>query len=431
MVQQIIFDAAAGGESKRRVDENGYLRIDGCPITSPGVFDYARSEAQLEGDPNELVKVSRPAETVTSQAFLDSCQNIPLIDDHTYLEGLTVDGADEPDGVDPSKKGVCGILTNVRWDEATGWVIGDIVVYSRAMIRQIMAGKKTELSLGFTCVFTPVDGEAHAAIQTDMAGNHLARVDRARVAGARILDSAFPNPSNEDESMAVKAKKAKALDGAAVEKLREILLPALQQFLSEAAPAEGEGEVPPAEGEAPPAEGEVPPGEGEGEGEAPPAEVKDDEDGGITALLQQLLAALAPPAEGGDEAEGEEAEAGDEAEGEEAEGKEKPMGDEEATAKPGVTMDSMFKAVAERDKLYARVSKVTGAFDHAAMSTASVAAYGVKKLGVKCKAGDAAVALSAYLDGVEAQASKNVKTTTAKVGDAASSTELDAYLSGK
>lgn len=436
---KLAFDAAAGGESKRRIDENGYLRVEGCPITSAGVFDYARSEVGLDGDPNELVKVSRPLSAITSSEFLGSCQSLPIVNDHTYLEGLTSDGAEEADGVDPSKKGVCGTLSNVRYNEDTGWVVGDIVVYSRALIRQIMSGKKTELSLGYTCVFTPTEEGDCAATQTGMSGNHLALVDRARVPGARILDSAFPNPSNQDEQMKKKAPakapaKAKAMDGAAVEKLRELLLPALQKFLSEeSSEPEQQEEMTPevkAEGEEVAPEPEVKPEGDEGEEVAPEpegegAEEGAESDGDIVALLQQLLAALQPAAEAGDE-EAEEAIGDEEAE-------EKQLGDEgledNAEAKPGVTMDSMFKAVAERDALYARVSKVTGAFDHAAMSTGAVAAYGVKKLGIKCKAGDSAVALGAYLSGVEASA-KTVKSTPAKVGDAAASAELDAYLNG-
>ncbi|MNZ83274.1 hypothetical protein D3C78_1019970 [compost metagenome] len=88
-------------------------------------------------------------------------------------------------------------------------------------------------------------------------------------------------------------------------------------------------------------------------------------------------------------------------------------------------------AVAERDKIYGRVSKVVGAFDHAAMTAEKVAQYGVKKLGLKCVAGQEMIALDAYLAGAEAQAAKATKSVN-KVGDGMpSSTELDAYLAGK
>lgn len=435
---RIIFDAASKASS-RRIDENGFLHITACPITSHGVFDYARCElgkAVGPGDPNELFKVLRDKSVITLPEFIASCQNLPLIDDHTYIEGVVLDSpaGEEASGIDPAKKGVCGVLTNVRYDEESGWVVGDLAIYARQMIRQVMANEKTELSLGFTCVFTPVEGESYAVAQTTMMGNHLALVDRARVPGARVLDSAFPNTSSEDDSMTTKTKaqaKVRALDSSAVDKLRELLLPALQQFLSEEA-AEPEHQEPtdPAavanaateEEPSDPAVPADPTAEEPAADPADPAPAEDGEDGDIVQLLQQLLMALKPA----------EASAGDKDPVEPTDEPAKPAGDDavDPSVESPMTMDAMFQAVAERDQVYQRVSKIVGAFDHSAMTAAKVAQYGVKKLGLKCADGQEMVALDAYLGGVEAATKATLTKTT--VGDGVpSSSELDAYLAKK
>lgn len=446
---RIVFDASSA-KSARRLDSNGFLHVTGCPITSFGVFDYARSEADLPGDPNELVKVIRRKEVITSEAFIASCQNLPIIDNHTYIEGIINDAeAGEEDGVDPDKKGVCGTMTNVRFDEVSNWVVADLVFYSRTMIRLILADKKVELSLGYTSKFVPLVGEAYAADQIDMSGNHLALVNRARVPGARVLDSAFTHPSREDAIMPKPVVKKKTMDADALAALREALLPALTTFLESqgaaapaaeaetaavaadpeavaAAPAEAAATAEPeaaAATEAATAATEATAAETAAEASEDPEVVADTGEAPVCDLIKQLIAALSAPAATGDEVEGADPT---------AEAEVKPTADEESeeqmAAKP--TMDQMFEAVAQRDALYQRVSRVVGTFDHAAMTHDKVAKYGVKKLGIKCADGHEVTALDAYLLGTEKATASAV--TVKKVGDSVvSSDELEAYLAGK
>jgi hypothetical protein len=440
---RIVFDAAST-KSARRIDENGFLHVTGCPITSFGIFDYARSEAQLPGDPNEIVKVLRAKEVISNETFLTSCQNLPLIDDHTYIEGITQDGDGLPDvdeGVDPDKKGVCGVMVNLRFDEETGWCVADLVVYSRTMIRLIMSGKKVELSLGFVCDFIPTEGGEVAAEQVDMRGNHLALVGKARVPGARVLDSAFSQQTSEEDQM----KKKRIGDGA-VDKLRE-LIPVLQQFLAEEAkePEHQEGGEAEAGGEAETDEAKAAREAAEaaaaaGKSENQEEKAGDEEtDGGtaddqVTALLKQLIAVLGgSTAATGDEETDASTDASTDGTNADVKAGDGNDNDEQIanSEKSTVTMDSMFQAVAERDALYSRVSKHTGAFDHASMTAGKVAEYAVKKLGIKCAVGDSAVALTAYMDGVEKATAKAVASVKQqRVGDSAapSSSELDAYL---
>lgn len=438
---RIIFDASAS-PSSRRLDDNGFLHVSACPITSFGVFDYARAEAELPGDPNEIVKVLRAKEVISSAEFIASCQNLPIVNNHTYIEGVTVDAEPgEEDGMDPDKKGVNGAMTNVRFDEASGWVVADLVFYSRTMIRLILSNKKVELSLGYTCKFVPLEGQAEAAEQTDMSGNHLALVDRARVPGARVLDSAFPDASLEGNEMPkpVVVKK-KTMDADALSALREALLPALTAFLEgqggggePAADPAVDPAVDPAEELSPEEQAAKKAAEEAAAAEAAvdPAEPTGDEGeeaGAVSALIKQLIDVL----NGG---------ASDPAVGDEGnldtDPVQKKLGDEDGEEqvantpdKKGVTMDAVFMAVAKRDELYKRVSRVVGAFDCAAMSHDKVAKYGVKKLGIKCADGHEVTALDAYLLATDKAAVSVAKPKI--VGDSMpSSSELDAYLAGK
>lgn len=54
----------------------------------------------------------------------------------------------------------------------------------------------------------------------------------------------------------------------------------------------------------------------------------------------------------------------------------------------------------KKDKLYKRLSNVVGVFDCAAMDSKEVAAYGAKKLGIKCAKGQELVAIETFLDGL-------------------------------
>ena len=81
-------------------------------------------------------------------------------------------------------------------------------------------------------------------------------------------------------------------------------------------------------------------------------------------------------------------------------------------------MDSkaIFKEIAERDSLAARVSKHVGTFDSAMMTKAEVAKYGVKKLGINCPAGSELVALDAYLQAAVPESEKpSTKTADSKL----------------
>jgi hypothetical protein len=66
----------------------------------------------------------------------------------------------------------------------------------------------------------------------------------------------------------------------------------------------------------------------------------------------------------------------------------------ESIKKNGVK--SLMQEISRRSELANKISSFTGAFDHSEMTVAEVAAYGVRKLGLKAPAGQEMVALDAY-----------------------------------
>lgn len=459
----------------RYIDENGFMMVKGCPISSFGIFDYGAGQLGLDGDPNRIVKVYRPESAVNNPQTIESFKNVPFIDDHEMLSGF--DGDSEASA--PEDYGVDGVMTSsVYYDKP--WLRGDLKIFSRKMQEALRAGKK-DLSLGYSCDFelTPgtFDGQRYEVVQTNLRGNHIALVDEGRVPGARVLDgrkvfdhlSFHVGPSiNEDKSMSKKATVRKpsrrAAKDNAVEQLKA-LLPALEQFLSEEAQEpehQDEGAI-----VEPPAEGSEEGHEGVAQHEAVEAAAEGEEGGDdmgsliaeIEALCAKVKAKLAGgEAEAGDEGEegemsGEGAEdEGENKEGEEAkdeEGEEAKDGEEgemedniEGTvaaaagadegengeehngkASPGPSagkhsqagdagMKKFYADLARKENTYKRVSAITGAFDAKNMTADGVVSYGIKKLGIKCDPRFQRTALDAYLNAVDA-ANKRTKSAVA------------------
>lgn len=484
----------------RHIDENGYLHISGCPISSFGIFQYSVGQVDPEGkmnlgDPNRVINVFRPESAVNDPGMFASFKNMPLIDDHTMLSGFQGDEEE----VAPEDKGIDGILTsNIYYDEP--WLRGDLVVYSRKMQKLILQGKK-DLSLGYSCQFIQesgtFDGQPYEVIQIDLRGNHIALVGEGRVPGARVLDGrAFDclsfsiNPSiKENNAMALPAKKkpvkVKAADSA-VEQL-QILLPqltaAMQGFLQEesAEPehqgeqnAEGvQAETQPEQQTAQPeasseeadamsaieAAGAAPQGE---ETSTPEVSGEQQTEQGeqatpalpelvaqLEALLSQLKSACG---QGGAQDEENVEQAADNVEGlneqSSVEGAQVSTDESETQGEGGnnqppqekgkpsakaedAALARFYADSADKARKYDRLSKVVGTFDHRAMDSHQVSAYGVKKLGIKCAPGTEAIALDAYLTGIEAGMKKTAQAVQTKAADAAvGCPEITAYLAG-
>jgi hypothetical protein len=294
--------------SARFQDHNGFLFVKGCPIASSGVFQYSAAQVGLPGDPNRIVNVYRPPESVSDVEYIASLQLIPLINDHEMLSGFQGDTS----ATAPEDYGVDGILADVGY--GAPWVHGDIKIFARSMQADLSSGKK-DLSLGYTCDFEirsiVVDGVECEVIQTNMRGNHIALVEVGRVPGARILDGkrmcfdalSFSTQTNFDQrgfAMAKPNVPRRAFDSnaaATVQALMKQLLPAFEQFMGEeAAEPQHQGAAPAAAQPAAQA--------------ADPTATAADPNAGAQAAGEAASAATAVPAAGGETGTGEVASAG-------------------------------------------------------------------------------------------------------------------------
>lgn len=165
------------------VDENGFITYFDIPISSEGVYDYAGFQIADNLPPKEVFKVYRPASEVCKKSFVDSLQEMPLVDDHTMIgEGFTP--------VD--KKNAAGVMFNVR--SKGDHLLCDIKIWGEKMKQKIRMGKR-ELSLGYIGYFRKQEGrfkgKPYQFVMFGLSCNHVALVDDARMGHAcRLVDNA-------------------------------------------------------------------------------------------------------------------------------------------------------------------------------------------------------------------------------------------------
>lgn len=341
--------------SARKFDTNGWFSIARNPLSKVGVFPYLGSSIGAD-EPDRVYMVYRPAEELADPACLDSFRTVPIIDDHTMLGSVDA-------GLTPvERKGVGGVTgDNVEFRD--GVVYANIKVFSEALARQINSGKK-QLSCGYRCSydFSPgeFNGVKYDVVQRQLRGNHVAVVKEGRMGpDVAVLDHRFTYDHvdvqelrpvlDKDTQDAIDAAVAKATDGLAAT-VTQAVADALPAALA-AAKAEKEDK--------------------EGE-DMTDADKDKPNNGAADAALEARLAAA-----------------------------DKQIADlkgELAAVKP--TVDAMDARVAAEDKaaLYDRVKPHIGAFDHAAMDSAALAAYALDKLGVKdVPAGQERATLNGYL----------------------------------
>ena len=208
----------------RVVDENGFITYFDIPISSEGVYDYAGFQIADNLPPKEVFKVYRPASEVCKKSFVDSLQEMPLVDDHTMIgEGFTP--------VD--KKNAAGVMFNVR---AKGdHLLCDMKIWGEKMKQKIRMGKR-ELSLGYIGYFRKQEGrfkgKPYQFVMFGLSCNHVALVDDARMGHAcRLVDNArgicdslkleLPEMNPDDKKKVIDALVGK-LNGCSDEDLKKV-----------------------------------------------------------------------------------------------------------------------------------------------------------------------------------------------------------------
>lgn len=208
----------------RVVDENGFITYFDIPISSEGVYDYAGFQIADNLPPKEVFKVYRPASEVCKKSFVNSLQEMPLVDDHTMIgEGFTP--------VD--KKNAGGVMFNVR--SKGDHLLCDMKIWGEKMKQKIRMGKR-ELSLGYIGYFRKQEGrfkgKPYQFVMFGLRCNHVALVDDARMGHAcRLVDNArgicdslkleLPEMNPDDKKKVIDALVGK-LNGCSDEDLKKV-----------------------------------------------------------------------------------------------------------------------------------------------------------------------------------------------------------------
>lgn len=180
-MQVTVFDRVSYRVTRREYTDEGFLRVPGN-VARTGIQEYLARELGLDGDPNAVIRVYRPADEVFKKESLD-----------TYIAAdVTVNHPKTLVNADTYKHVAVGVVTGPGRQEGD-FVQCDLIVKDKAAINAINSGK-VELSAGYTAVYSKEpgvtgDGEAYDYVQRDIRINHVALVDRARAgANARIFD---------------------------------------------------------------------------------------------------------------------------------------------------------------------------------------------------------------------------------------------------
>lgn len=371
--------------SNRVPDGNGWIEVKDNPISKEGVFKYsgaslARRDSNgtiINGiDPNKLYNVYRPAEELSSPEAIESFKLLPWTDDHPdKLLGPESLGRRPID--EKGMRGVTGQEVYFR----DGVLYANIKILSEYLKGLIDAGKK-ELSAGYSCIYEIAsgiwNGVKYDAIQRNIRGNHVALVQAGRMGpDVAVLDHLtftfdakelnMADEKKDDEKKAMDARMAAVCDWAEGKMAKD----AAEE---KEAKEKSEGK----DGKA-------------SEGNASEGNAVDAEE-----AKKKLEADKA--AKDAEEAKKKDDE---KKEGMDAAVELKRVSSELATLKNSMHK-SLLSEITQRDSLAADLSRHIGTFDHADKTLAEVSAYGVKTLGIKCPAGQEAVALSAYLEGRKA-----------------------------
>jgi hypothetical protein len=184
-----ITDRFIPSQTKRERTPEGYLVIKDNKFARTGVLQYRSIELpNIIGKPStvrptDVIRVFRGPNELFSETVLDSFRSKPATENHP---DVLVD-------TKTFKKDAVGFSKDDLRAEGD-YMVGSLVITDQEAIDAIESGKK-QISLGYTAKITwapgkTESGEVYDAIQEDIAGNHIAIVQRGRNgATCKVSDS--------------------------------------------------------------------------------------------------------------------------------------------------------------------------------------------------------------------------------------------------
>lgn len=151
-------------------------------------FPVPEYEMQFGLEPDRLYPVLRGPDALFDSTAIESFNGLPIRVGHLMIgDEKKNDKKKNPDKelASADKNPNDGCIYNVRPSlDEPGYLIADFCIYTDRMKDILKEGKVKELSLGYTCVYEPVQGEwegvPYMFKQTNLRGNHLALVKHGR-----------------------------------------------------------------------------------------------------------------------------------------------------------------------------------------------------------------------------------------------------------
>jgi len=185
MTKIFVQDKATFKTTARTYDDAGFLHVPGR-VSKTGTQQYLRKELGLDGDPNAVVTVYRPADEVFSQ---DSLASFDGADVTVLHPGELVNAKNY-------RKTSVGIIRGAGRQDGD-FVVADLIVKDADAIKMIEERGFVELSAGYTAEYehspgTTDDGTEYDYVQRNIRINHAALLPAgAARAGrqARLFDN--------------------------------------------------------------------------------------------------------------------------------------------------------------------------------------------------------------------------------------------------
>jgi hypothetical protein len=326
--------------SSRSYDINGWVEVQGNPISKVGIFPYLGKQIDDSLEPNKIYRVFRPPEELNNPETIESFKLVPLINDHEML------GAEFTPAENKGIEGIVG--ENVYFEEP--YLKANLKIFSEQLKKVIDGGKK-ELSIGYRCKYdlSPgfYNGVPYDVKQHTLRGNHTAVVKEGR---------AGPDVAVLDHFKLTFDEKGMYMENQNELEKKEVTLESINRKLDDAI-----GRIAKLEREeTEETEDKTEIKEEVKDEEIKEANVEDEEkvkamDEKINSLTAELL----------------------------------------DIKKSG--LKSLLREVSDRNKLVERVSPLIGTFDHADLTIDEVAKYALDKLNLKAKSGQEYAVLEGYL----------------------------------
>jgi hypothetical protein len=409
-------NARKGGKDEldtaRIPDINGWIEIEGNPLSKPGVFQFSGKYISKSLDPAQMFAVYRPASELRDPECIESFKLVPWTNDHP---GKMLGDPDQGKQAAESK-GIEGVIgEKVFFDELDQMLKGNIKIFSTTHAQRIEAGKK-ELSVGYWSQYEYApgvfEGQPYQYVQRKIRGNHLASVDDGRMGPeVSVMDA------KDSFTFTIDEKEFKIM------KKVPLIRKAINQVLTYAMDAEEKAETPEQKSEiadlmallkkAAPLIKQI--SEMSSVGAAPALNAEENGDAGASDPLEVASKDAEEETKKEEALKASEEKAVKDAE--EAKRKEEDKkgsgmdakevkaliadGIAQALGKQSHGMDAkeLLVQVGQRDKLASQLSNFIGTFDASEMTLPEVEAYGCTKLGMKAPKGQEGATIAGYLHG--------------------------------